>query len=178
MDNQKMLSQTIRFQRTAWQNSLALFSAVQQHGEELLKTTIQQSPWIPGNSKKACLLWADIWTKNLAGITELVDQNLANMERLSSTADQTIKKEKPLRRASAKPQPPPQPKAVARKVSAEKTTVAAIPPTAEKPIPPAPAKPAVAPAAITKAAAPKPLVTDQPLAKQPIEIDKPIGPKP
>jgi hypothetical protein len=178
MDNQKMLSQTIQFQRTAWQNSMAIFSAVQQHGEELLKTTIQQSPWLPGSSKKACLLWADIWTKNLAGMTELVEQNLANMERLSSTAGQTIKKEKPLKRATAKPQPSPQPKAAARKVTAEKKTAAPIPPAAEKQMPPAPAKSTVDPAVMIKAAAPQPLVTDQPLAKQPIVIEKPIGPKP
>ncbi|EKD38490.1 MAG: hypothetical protein ACD_75C00719G0006, partial [uncultured bacterium] len=141
MDNSTMFSQTIRFQRTAWQNSLAIIAAVQQHGEKLLKTTIEESPWIPGSSKKACLFWADLWTKNLAGMTDLVDKNLADMEHLSSTGEQaTKKKEKPPKKASVNPQEPPQPQAAARKPIAEKKTVAAKPQTAEKAM--APAKPA------------------------------------
>ena len=65
MDNLNLLRQTIRFQRTALQNSLAMISAVQQHGEKLLKSTLEQSPWIPGEGKDACLFWAGLWTKNL-----------------------------------------------------------------------------------------------------------------
>jgi hypothetical protein len=192
-----MLSQTIRFQRTAWQNSLAIITAVQQHGEKLLKTTIQQSSWIPGSSKEACLFWADIWTKNLAGMTDLVDKNLADMERLSSTGEQATKKEKPPKKASVNPPEPPPPQAAARKPISEKKTVAVKPQAAEKAMPstkpavelpkkpavePAtkpvmvqPAKPGIEQAAAVKTTAPKAPVPEQPPGKQPTTIEKPIG---
>jgi hypothetical protein len=111
-------------------------------------------------------------------MTELADQNLPNMERLFFTAGQRIKKEQPLKKASTRPQPPPQPKAGARKVAAVKKTVAATASAAEKLVQSAQAKPAVEPAVMAKAAPPQLLVTDQPLARQPIAKDKPIGPKP
>lgn len=84
MDNLSLLRQTIRFQRTALQNSLAMLNAVQQHGESLLKTTLDHSPWLPGEGRDACLFWTGLWTNNLAGVTDLVDKNLATMERLTA----------------------------------------------------------------------------------------------
>ncbi len=103
MDNLNLLCQTIRFQRTALQNSLAMIAAVQQHGERLLKATLEQSPWIPGESKDACLFFAGIWRKNLTGVSELVDKNLATMERLTSTGERSEKKSKPAERPAAEP---------------------------------------------------------------------------
>ena len=108
MDNLNLLCQTIRFQRTALQNSLAMISAVQQHGEKLLKSTLEQSPWIPGEGKDACLFWAGLWTKNLTGMTDLVDKNLATMERLTSTGEKReAGKGKPPEKPAAGPKEPP-----------------------------------------------------------------------
>ena len=108
MDNLNLLCQTIRFQRTALQNSLAMISAVQQHGEKLLKSTLEQSPWIPGEGKDACLFWAGFWTKNLTGMTDLVDKNLATMERLTSTGEKReAGKGKPPEKPAAGPKEPP-----------------------------------------------------------------------
>jgi len=116
MDNLNLLCQTIRFQRTALQNSLAMISAVQQHGEKLLKTTLEQSPWIPGEGKDACLFLAGLWTKNLTGMTDLVDKNLATMERLTATGE---------KRGAGKAKPPEKPAAGPKEpasVSAQKAT--------------------------------------------------------
>ena len=179
MDNQTMLSQTIHFQRTAWQNSMAIISAVQEHGEKLLKTTLQQSPWMPGNSKKACLYWVDIWTKNLAGMTDLVDQNLAEIERLSSTGDQATKKEQPQKKASAKSKEPAQPAATAKKPISKKKTAAAKPHAAVKQMPPTkPAvelspKPAAEHAAAVKETPHKAPAPEPPPAKLPAVVEKP-----
>lgn len=119
MDNLNLLCQTIRFQRTALQNSLAMISAVQQHGEKLLKTTLDQSPWIPGEGKDACLFWAGIWTKNLTGMTDLVDKNLATMERFTSTGEKRqAGKERPPEKPAAEPKEPPS--VVAKKAAPER----------------------------------------------------------
>lgn len=134
MDNLTLLRQTIRFQRTALQNSLAMIAALQQHGEKFLKTTLGQSPWIPGEGKDVWLFWAGLWAKNLAGMTDVVDMNLATMERLSSTgkkrgAGEARPPEKPV--VEPKNEPPP---GAARKEAPERKQEAApeIKPGAEK----------------------------------------------
>lgn len=95
MDNFNLLRQTIRFQRNALQNSLAMISAVQQHGEGFLKSTLEHTPWVPGEGKDACLFWAGIWRKNLTGVSELVDKNLALMERFTTGEKREGRAEKP-----------------------------------------------------------------------------------
>jgi hypothetical protein len=167
MDNQQMLCRTIRFQRTALQNSMAIISAVQQNGENLLKTTLEQSPWIPGNSKKACLFWAGIWTKSLTGMTDLIDRNLAEMERLTSAGNRTTAEEKLQEKTAVKPQEP-LPRTVAvKKAFAEKKTPAGRPhQAAEKQR--LPTRPAVEQVAMVKTIVPKAPVPNQPPVRQPI----------
>jgi hypothetical protein len=132
MNNQTMLNRTIRLQRTAWQNSLAILSAVQQHGEKFLKTTLQQNPWIPGSSKKTCLFLADLWTANMAGMTNLVDQNLADMERLSSPAKQKSAKDTAQKMASARPRERPKPSNSGTKQPSKKRSASPTPQTISK----------------------------------------------
>ena len=84
MENQKILSRTIELQKTTFTNTMAIISTMQQHGEDLLKTTLTQSPWLPGSSKDACLYWADCYSKYLENIKAVVDQGFAAIELLSS----------------------------------------------------------------------------------------------
>lgn len=63
---------------------MAIISTMQQHGEDLLKTTLQQSSWLPGSSKDACLYWADCYAKYLENITAVVDQGFTAIESLAS----------------------------------------------------------------------------------------------
>lgn len=175
MDNLNMLCQTIRFQRTALQNSLAMITAVQKHGERLLKTTLEQSPWIPGESRDACLFWAGIWTKNLTGVTDLVDKNLATMERLTSTGErrearpQKPSREKTAEKPAAEPAEPRQP-SVAGKQMAEKKQAAEKPPTEEKEMPPKEGEHTSMQTAMTKAE------TERALASEPTPEKKPEPP--
>lgn len=173
MDNLKMLCQTIRFQRAALQNSLALVYAVQQHGQKFLKSTLDQSPWIPGDSKKACLFWADFYTKNLTGVTDLVDQNLAKLERMA-----TVNREKEAKKAQEKPsapmQPPepPQPSTTAEKTAPEEKTAVE---TAQVPEKEPPTKPVEEQTGTVKATELKAPVADQPSGKQDRPSEKMSG---
>ena len=78
-----MLSKTIGLQKTAFTNTLAIISTMQQHGEYLLKTTLEQSPWLPGSSKDACLYWADFYSEYLENLKSVADQGFAAIERVS-----------------------------------------------------------------------------------------------
>ncbi|MFT5727118.1 MAG: hypothetical protein ACI8PB_001250 [Desulforhopalus sp.] len=84
MKNQTMLSKTIGMQKAVFTNSLAIFSTMQQHGEDLLKTTLEQSPWLLGSSKDACFYWADFSSKYLENLKSVADQGFAAIEQVSS----------------------------------------------------------------------------------------------
>lgn len=192
MEAETIAKQIIGFHRTMFNNTCNAITVMQDSSESMMNGFLKQFPWITDDARKPLndsISFMKESNKNyqkmvnegfqhLAGMTELADQNLPNMERLFFTAGQRIKKEQPLKKASTRPQPPPQPKAGARKVAAVKKTVAATASAAEKLVQSAQAKPAVEPAVMAKAAPPQLLVTDQPLARQPIAKDKPIGPKP
>lgn len=83
MKNQTMLSKTIGMQKAVFADSLTIFSTMQQHGEDLLKTTLEQSPWLPGSSKSTCLYWADFYSKYLENLKSVADQGFAAIERVS-----------------------------------------------------------------------------------------------
>jgi hypothetical protein len=93
MENQTMLSKTIGLHRTAFANTLEVFSTLQQHGENLLKTTLEQSPWLPKSSKNACLYYVDFYSKYLENLKSLADQGFAEIERISSPGSKPEKKE-------------------------------------------------------------------------------------
>lgn len=86
MEIQTALSKTIGLQKVAFSNTLAIFSTLQQQGEDLLKTTLEQSPWLPVGSKNVCLFWADYYSKSLENMKSMADQGFAEIERMSSTA--------------------------------------------------------------------------------------------
>jgi hypothetical protein len=84
MENQTMLSKTIGMQRTAFTNTLSLFSTMHQQGENLLKTTMEQNPWLPKSSKNACFYWSDIYSKYLENLNFVANQGFAEIEKFSS----------------------------------------------------------------------------------------------
>jgi hypothetical protein len=83
MNNQTIISKSLGLNKTTFTNTLAILSTVQQQGESLLKTTLEQNPWLPGSSKDACLYWADCYSKYLKNLKSMTDQGCAEIERIS-----------------------------------------------------------------------------------------------
>jgi hypothetical protein len=83
MNNQTIISKSLGLNKTTFTNTLAILSTMQQHGESLLKTTLEQNPWLPGSSKDACLYWADFYSKYLNSLKSMADQGFADIERIS-----------------------------------------------------------------------------------------------
>jgi hypothetical protein len=83
MNNQTIISKSLGLNKIAFTNTLAILSTMQQHGERLLKTTLEQSSWLPGSSKDACLYWADCYSKYLKNLKSMTDQGCAEIERIS-----------------------------------------------------------------------------------------------
>ncbi len=124
MENQNMLLKTIGMQKTVFTNTLTFFSTMHQHGESLLKTTLEQNPWLPKGSKNACFYWADIYSKYLENLNYVASQGFAEIEKFSSPGSKPEKNEaqkKPTTERNAAPRPAKKSSAVGEKtVSAKK----------------------------------------------------------
>lgn len=83
MDNQTIISTSLGFNNTTLTNTLTILSDMQQHGESLLKTTLEQTPWLPGSSKDVCLYWVDSYSTYLKNLKAMADLGIAEMERIS-----------------------------------------------------------------------------------------------
>lgn len=130
-----MFSKTIGLHKTAFDNTLVIFSTMQQHGEDLLKTTLEQSPWLPKSSKNACLYLSDFYLKYLENLRSVADQGFAEIERISSPDSKPAKNELHPK-ATTKQAPTPRPAkkssaARAKTVSTKKPMVANTSPTKE-----------------------------------------------
>ncbi len=88
LEYQTLFNKSIRFQKIAITNTLAIISTIQQHGEAFLKASLEQNPLLSEGSRKAYLFWADACTRNIENIKTLTAQGLTEVERLS---DSTMK---------------------------------------------------------------------------------------
>lgn len=136
MENQKILSKTINLQKTTFTNTMAIISTMQKHGEDLLKTTLTQSSWLPENSKDACLYWADCYSKHLENIQSVVDQGFAAIELLSSPGTNGEKDESQQAIITTEKVPAPRPakkspRVKKKTVSAKKTLITKTSPSKE-----------------------------------------------
>jgi hypothetical protein len=66
---------------------------MQQQGEDLLKISLEKSPWLPKSSKNACLYWADIYSKYLDNVRSVANQGFSEIERISSPSSKSGNKE-------------------------------------------------------------------------------------
>lgn len=89
MKNQTMITKTIGLQKTAFVTTISIISTMQQHGEDLLKTSLEQNPWLPGSSKRACLNMTNCYSKYWENFKSVTDQSFEAMEKVSSTDRQT-----------------------------------------------------------------------------------------
>ncbi|MGB3223383.1 MAG: hypothetical protein WBB23_11335 [Desulforhopalus sp.] len=128
MDNQTIISKSLGLNKTAFTNTLAIFSTMQQQGESLFKTTLEQSPWLPGSSKDACLYWFDFYSKYLNSLQSMADQSFEEMERISLPLLKLVEEASPQAIATEKSSTPlpakKRPAVRDKKVSAKETSVA------------------------------------------------------
>jgi hypothetical protein len=104
MDNKALYSKTVRYQRVAVKNTFSLLSTLQDHGERLLKKSLEQNPWLPEKSKKACACLADTCFNSSKLLEKIVDRNFSDIEKLYRTGDKPQKKQtQPKKTEASKP---------------------------------------------------------------------------
>ena len=94
MYNQQMYARMVRFQRTAMDNTFAILSSLQGYGDRILKKSLEQSPWLPENSKNTCIGLSDTYLHGSKNLRKLVEQGFDEMERLVSRTSVSRESEK------------------------------------------------------------------------------------
>lgn len=84
MKNQTMIAKTIGLQKTTFVATISIISTMQQHGEDLLKTSLGQTPWLSGSSKRACLDMTNFYSKYWDNFKSVTDQSFEALEKISS----------------------------------------------------------------------------------------------
>jgi len=93
MKNQTMLAKTIGLQKTALETTIEIISAIQQNGEDLLKTSLEETPWLPGSSKRACLDLTKFYSQYWESVKSATDQGFGIIEKISSPDRKKVAKE-------------------------------------------------------------------------------------
>ncbi len=117
-----MFLKTMDLQKTVISCGLSIFSGMQKNAEALLKTSLEQSPWLPAASKTACLYTAECSSKYLENLQLMTEQGFNELERISLSCTKPLGKVAQQKKATiktAKPAP------VAKSPSVTKKTASA-----------------------------------------------------
>jgi hypothetical protein len=124
MYDQHLYTKVVRFQRAAVDNTFAIFTSLQGYGENILKKSLEQNPWLPETSKVTCMGLTDTCLHGSKNLRKFIDQGFDEMERLVAGTATTQERERPAKNTHAS-----QPAAAAKKQKSRKKSVAPPKPT-------------------------------------------------
>jgi hypothetical protein len=75
-----MMKQMIDFQKTTFENSFNAMTGLQEQGEKVMETFLNQATWLPNEGKKAVLNWVDAFKKGRDQFKQTVELNFSKME--------------------------------------------------------------------------------------------------
>lgn len=90
MDNKKIFTQVIDFQKNMFENSFAMISNIQDQSEQMLSKAIEKNPLVPNDTLKICTYWMDLIKKNRKNYKSYVDTNFSkakDMLKINEPAD-------------------------------------------------------------------------------------------
>lgn len=80
MDQKMMFKQMLEFQKTTFDNSFKAMSSMQEQGEKMVNTFLDQAEWLPEEGKKAVANWIGAYTDGRAKYKEAVEKNFQKVE--------------------------------------------------------------------------------------------------
>lgn len=93
MDNRALYTKTMQYQRVAVKNTFSLLAILQDHGERLLKKSLEQNPWLPERSKKACNCLADTCFDSSRRFEKIIDRNFDDLEKFYRSGEKQQEKQ-------------------------------------------------------------------------------------
>jgi hypothetical protein len=86
-----MMKQMIDFQKTIFENSFNAMTGLQEQGEKVMETFLNQATWLPNEGKKAVLNWVDVLKKGRDQFKQTVELNFSKMESSFGAAEEKKK---------------------------------------------------------------------------------------
>lgn len=91
MENDKMVKQMIDYHKAAFETSFNSVLMLQEQTTKALDNILQQSPWLPEQTKAFINEWLNIYKKVTDDFKEAADQNYSKMEELLISGVETSK---------------------------------------------------------------------------------------
>jgi len=81
MDQKQMFKQMIDFQKSTFDNSFNAMSTLQEQGEKMVETFLDQAAWLPEDGKKAVSGWLGTYKEGRSKFKEAVEKNFEKVEK-------------------------------------------------------------------------------------------------
>jgi polyhydroxyalkanoate synthesis regulator phasin len=89
MDQKQLFKQMLDFQKATFDNSFKAMANLQEQGEKMVDTFLQQATWLPEEGKKAVANWINAYQEGRAKYREAVDQNFEKVEAYFAGTDKS-----------------------------------------------------------------------------------------
>jgi polyhydroxyalkanoate synthesis regulator phasin len=80
MDQKYLLKQIIEFQKATFDNSFNALATLQEQGETMISTSLNQAEWLPEEGKKVIKDWLDNYKKARTEFKNTVDGNFKKVQ--------------------------------------------------------------------------------------------------
>lgn len=80
MDQKQLFKQMLDFQKTTFDNSFQAMSTLQEQGEKMVDTFLEQASWLPEEGKKAVANWLNAYKEGRIKYREAVEKNFEKVE--------------------------------------------------------------------------------------------------
>lgn len=80
MDQKQMLKQMLDFQKATFDNSFQAMTTLQEQGEKMVSTFLDQATWLPGEGKKAINDWINAYQEGRSKFKSAIEDNFAKVE--------------------------------------------------------------------------------------------------
>jgi polyhydroxyalkanoate synthesis regulator phasin len=80
MDQKHLFKQIIDFQKATFDNSFNALATLQEQGETMINTSLNQAEWLPEEGKKVITEWLGAYKKARAEFKNTVDGNFKKVQ--------------------------------------------------------------------------------------------------
>ena len=87
MDQKQLFKQVIDFQKSTFDNSFKAMSTLQEQGDKMINTFLEQAAWLPADGKKAVNEWLDAYKQGRESFKTSVEENFQKVQGFFSGAD-------------------------------------------------------------------------------------------
>jgi len=87
MDQKQLFKQMIDFQKSTFDNSFKAMSTLQEQGDKMINTFLEQAAWLPADGKKAVNEWLDGYKQGRESFKTSVEENFQKVQGFFSGAD-------------------------------------------------------------------------------------------